>query len=294
MADDSGIPWGAIIQGAGQVIGGMQRAEGAQGASDIERDAYLRALAMLQGGQLTPSVERVAPISRPAGDLEAKMAQRDALTRLQEAAREGFNTIDRAAINRAMSQSNQNERMQREAALARLDPNSGAAMAARLGAQQSSANRANQQALDIAAMSRQRALQSLGAYGSLAGRMRDQEYGEQSAIDKFNAELSRFNAGQANNASQAGIGNKLNALQLAGGAGSRLGLGMVRAANEKGDLSQTIGNAGGNLVNAYGEQNKNGGGTTLQNTPNWQEPGTASDPSEWEDPYEYDDRHGLK
>jgi hypothetical protein len=124
--------------------------------------------------------------------------------------------------------------------------------------------------------------------------MRDQEYGEQSAIDKFNAELSRFNAGQANSASQAGIGNKLNALQLAGGAGSRLGLGMVRAANEKGDLSQTIGNAGGNLVNAYGEQNKNGGGTTLQNTPNWQEPGTASDPSEWEDPYEYDDRHGLK
>jgi hypothetical protein len=181
------------------------------------------------------------------GDVQAQLAQRDALLRLQEASREGFNTIDRAAINRTMSEANANERGQREAAMARLDPNSGAALAARLGAQQSSANRANQQALDIAAAGRQRALQSLGAYGSLAGHMRDQEFGEQNSIDKFNAELSRFNAGNANQASQQGIANKLNALQLAGGAGTRLATGLTRAADAQGDLSQTAGNvvAGG-------------------------------------------------
>lgn len=258
---DYGALASGMIQGATQLAAASSRAGGAQRASDLERDAYRRALALLESGQLNPAVERVGPISRPTGDVEAGLAQRDALMRLQEAAREGFNTIDRAAINKAMSQANMNEKSQREAAMARLDPNSGAALAARLSAQQSAANRANQQALDVAAMSRKRALDALGAYGSLSSRMRDQEFGEQSAIDKFNAELSRFNAGQSNNASQAGIANKLNALQLAGGAGSRLGTGLMRAADAQGDLAQTTGNVVGGGVQALGSQTKTDAGS---------------------------------
>lgn len=253
MAD---IPWGAIVQGAGQIMNSGSRAQGAQEASDIERDAYLRALQMLQGGQLSPSVERVGPIQRPVGDQAAVMAQKNALSRLQEASRNGYDVVDKAAINSAMNTANTNERMQRGAALSRLDPNSGAAMAARLQAQQGGANRANQAALDTAAGSRLKALQALGAYGNLATNMRGQEFNEANAIDKFNAELSRFNAGNANQASQAGIANKLNALQLAGGAGDRLGLGITRAANERGNLAQTVGNVGGNAINAFGESNK--------------------------------------
>ncbi len=298
MADDS-IPWGALIDAAGSLIqtGAGYMAKGQQiGASDeatgISKDAYMRALALLQGGQLGPKFSPVAPISRPTGDVEASLAQRDALLRLQEASREGFNTIDRAAINRAMSEANQNERMQREAAMARLDPNSGAAMAARLGAQQSSANRANQQALDIAAASRQRALQSLGAYGNLASNMRNQEFGEQSSIDKFNAELSRFNSQGGLNAQQYGIGNQLAALGAAGVAGQNYGQGIMGTGNLRAQQTYGLGTGIAGGLGALGPKIPKRGGTSQP--PLVQANGGGLNPDELENPFEYDDEHGLK
>src|SRR5262245_28997184 len=266
MADYSWI--GPLIQAGAGYMSDNQRIGGAQQASDIQKDAYLRALALLQGGGLQYKPAQASMVGSSAmqnivGDPTAELAQRDALMRLQEAARSGYDTIDRAAMNRTLAEANTNERMQREAALSRLDPGSGAAIAARLSAQQSGANRANQQALDVAAASRQRALQALGAFGNMASTMRGQGFDEaaqrakaQDAIAKFNAETSQFNAGQSNAVTQSGITNQLNALNLAGGAGSQYGQSLSDIANRQAAQTQGVGTAISGGFNAYNESQK--------------------------------------
>lgn len=270
----SDVPWGAIAQAGGSIVQGIsngvatkQYSDAANSNEDLMRDAYKRALEMLQSGELNYNPAQIAGLGPGAmesvvGDAAAELAQKEALSRLGEASRSGFDTIDRAAINKTMGLANANERGQREAALARLDPNSGAAMAARMGAQQSGANRANQSALDIAAMSRQRALGALGQYGGLATNMRNQGFNENAqraqahdAISRFNSEVSRFNAGSQNQAMQNGINNKLNAQSLVNGAtgaygNSMLGAGVARAQN-----TATVGQGVGNGLNALGELN---------------------------------------
>lgn len=268
MGDYSWI--GPVVQGAASAVSAGQRNGAADQNSELQRDAYMRALAMLQGGQLSYDPQQASMTGPSAmggvmGDPSSQIAEQSALQRLQGAATSGYDTIDRAAINRTMSDVNANEQGQREAALARLDPNSGAALAASMSAQSTGANRANQQGMDIAAASRKRALDAMGAYGNMASQMRGEAFGEQSkraeaqdAISKFNAETSRFNAGQANTAHQNNIGNQLGALGVASGAGGTYGQSLVNAANTRAQGNYGIAKQVAGGANAYGE-NQGGG-----------------------------------
>jgi hypothetical protein len=266
---------GPAIQAGAGLIGSQQSIDGSEKQNKLLEDAYRRALAMLDSGQLGYTPERGAPQGPSAmagvrADPGAVLAQQEAIRRLGEASRSGFDTIDRAAINRTMNESNANEKAQREAVLARMDPNSGAAMSARLSAQQSGANRANQQALDIAAMSRKRALSALGQFGNMSSQMRGQSFNEDAtransmdAISKFNAELSQFNARQGNNAAQRGIENKLQGLRLSGGAGGDLGSGLANTGNLRAQQTKGVGNSLAGFANA---QNSKTGTTSTTPT----------------------------
>lgn len=226
--------WAAAIPAILQYMGSQQAAQAREKsdakALQLNEDAYNRALQLLAEGKLEYTPELAAAIKLGPSKMEgisadpaAMAAQRDALTKLSKASEEGYGVIDRAAINAAMNEANQNERGQREAALARLTPGSGASIAARLSAQQSSANRANQQALDIAANSRRQALAALAQQGGLASSMRNQSFGEQAqiagaqdAIEAFNARnansMNQFNAAAGNEAKARGAQNRLGAV----------------------------------------------------------------------------------
>lgn len=288
MADwTSAIP--AIAQAAGSLIGQQKQNAASEQDIQLQRDAYNRALALLQGGQLNAPDVKLGRSEQADvyADPEAQLAQRDALMQLQEQARNGYDDIDRAAVNRTMAEAGQQERSQREAVLARLDPGSGAAIQARLQAQQSGANRASQQAMDINAERAQRKMAALQALGGLSTQMRGQSFNEgmgraqgQDAISKFNAETSRFN-------NQANIGNQLQALQLAGGAGNNLGGRVMNQGNMQANQSVANGKMVGNGVYAALNQPKDNptGSPPPTPPPNTQaEPGLYGEVNTW-DPY---------
>jgi len=99
---------------------------------------------------------------------------------------------------------------------------SGVELAAQLQSSQSSANRAQQEGQALEAEKYRRALQGMSATGSLAGTIREEEFGEQSEkasasdrIAQFNA-LQRAGAQQRNIAQQRGIAaQKTSATQQA-------------------------------------------------------------------------------
>lgn len=266
MADYSwlkDIPWGEIggvvAQGAGSISGQGKVAQGARDQSNIARQVWERALELMNGGQLSYTPAQATGIQRPVGDQGAMAAQQDALYKLQEAARSGYNVVDKAAINAAINQTNQNARGQREAILARMDPRSGAALAAQMQAQQGAANQASQQAMDIAAGSRAKALAALGQYGNLASNIRGQEFKEQNAIDQFNADIGRWNTGEVNTARSRNVGNQLEALQAGSGAGKAYGdtLANVGLQEGKGDVAtgEAIG-SGFKMYQAWADKKK--------------------------------------
>ena len=255
----------AIASAAGGIIGAKEKNKYSDESLGIQRDAYQRALDLIQGGTLSYDPAQAGEIgpSQAAlaqGDPQAQLAQQGALHELGKASQEGYSDIDRAAVNRILAETGQQERGNREAALSRLDPGSGAAIAARLSAQQSGANRASQQAMDVAAQSRMRALEALGAYGGLSTNMRNQGFNEdfkrgdaQDAIARFNAETSRFNAGQANAASQAGINNRLAGAGVLQGSTNALTNGLLGRGQDAFNQAAGTGYAVGQAGAAIGE-----------------------------------------
>lgn len=292
MADSSWlseIPWGqiagAVSQAGGSIAGQNSVTAGARGQSDIAQQIWLRALGLMDGGQLGYTPAQAEGIQRPVGDQGAMAAQQDALYKLQEAARAGYSTTDRAAINAAVNQANQNAKSQREAILARMDPRSGAALAAQMQAQQGSANQASQQAMDIAAGSRAKALAALGQYGNLAGHMRDQEYGERSAIDQFNANVGRFNVGQVNDARSRRVGNQLEAFRIGSGAGKDYGNTLANVGLQEGRGNVATGEAIGSGFKLWDEYNRKKNSQPSTNSSPATNSNTGVTPDNGTDPY---------
>ncbi len=273
---DYGALAGSMIQLAGGLAGSAQQQEGAAAQNKLLEDAYRRALALLESGEL--SAEKLGPSAganvRP--DQLSQLAQRDALLQLQEQARNGFGAVDKAALNNAMTQAGSQERMNREAILSRLQPGSGQSIAARLSAQQSAANRGGQQALDIAAMAQKNRAGALAQLGDMSSRMRGQSFGEakqradsMDAISRFNAETSRFN-----------VGSKLSALGLAAGAGGKYGEGLANMGNLKANQTAGVGQGIAGGINAISE-GTSGNGVKYDASGN----PYYSDPYEWNNPY---------
>lgn len=128
-----------------------------------------------------------------AADPVDVLAQRRTMERFDQLSREGFTDLDRQALNQGFEQSRREEQAQRQAALdaaaRRGDASGGNALMASLMAQQGGANRAANYATDVGLAGRDRALNALAQYGSMAGQMRDQGFNEQlqrgRAMDEF-------------------------------------------------------------------------------------------------------------
>lgn len=182
-------------------------------------------LQMVQG-TITPAQAQaqLAEASRTAGvtpNPEATRAQFESLNQLQKITQEGgLTAIDRSKLQEINNQINTQNRG-RQLALqnefqSRGIGGSGVELASRLTEGQNAANRASDQATDVAALAQQRALQAIIQSGELGGNIRKQQSDEdfqkarsQDAINSLNAQL----ASQANLAN-AQLGQRTNEANL--------------------------------------------------------------------------------
>jgi len=140
--------------------------------------------------------------STAQGSEEAKAARLEALRGLRQRASEGYTAEDRAAINDIMGEVGAADRGRREAVMRSMDPNSGAAVAARLSSAQGASQMANRRGLDVAGQSRRAALQAIAQGGQLAGDIDESEFGQ-----------SFRRGGAADAIAQANERNRLGALE---------------------------------------------------------------------------------
>lgn len=134
----------------------------------------------------------------------------DDLINLSES--KGLNAIDQQALNEILDSENRNLQGQNEAilqnAMERGVYGSGLELAQRLQAAQSSANRMNNQDMDVMAQAQQRALEALSNYGNLANTMRNQDYSEQSQKAAAQNAINQFNVQQMTNSNTGNIDNR--------------------------------------------------------------------------------------
>lgn len=221
----------ALTQAAGAAAGYKQQNDLGNQALGVQNTAYQTALGQLGNTSYTPAqAQGVGPsaMNTVQPDAAAVNAERQVLQELMQASKEGYNIVDKAAVNALMQDVEQRTRGSRDAALASAQPGSGQAIAARLTAQASGADQANNKALQIAAGSRAKALDAMTQAGVLSGNIRNQSFNEgaqkaqaQDAISKFNSQVGQFNANAMNQGAEANIQNRQNAVNgLSGPANS--------------------------------------------------------------------------
>lgn len=242
---------------------------GALGITKPATPNYEQALAELynlpeyySAGELNAGDYTLGPSAREQISIDPryKEAQIQALAQLQDVGQSGgLTTADKAALQQVAENASTRERGQREAiaqqAMARGLGGSGMELAQKLIAQQGAAQGAAQEGRDVAQMAQARALEALQGAGELGGRIRSQEYGEQSDLAKARDIISQFNtanrqaieagnlANRQNIASQ-NVGTKQGAAQQRAGILAQSARDRAEASNKRGSLlAGTIGGA---------------------------------------------------
>lgn len=149
-------------------------------------------------------------------DPDMRRAQLEALGSLQRLGAGDITAMDRARLDELTRKTAQQERGARGAILQNMQrrgmAGSGLELAAQLQNQQSAADRAAQQALQVEGNAQQRALEALQQSGAMAGRMEGADY--QRARERAEAAdtIAKFNALQAAGAQQRNVAgmNDLN------------------------------------------------------------------------------------
>jgi hypothetical protein len=131
-------------------------------------------------------------------------AQYSGLSTLDEISKEGMTKEDAYALEGIRQRSARDEASQRGAVLQNLAQRglggSGSEISARMMAAQGGANRASQQAMDLAQQKRAAALQAVLQRSNMATGMRDQQFGEKSDIAKAQDAIAQYNANAQNSA----------------------------------------------------------------------------------------------
>jgi hypothetical protein len=170
---------------------------------------------LIQQGQITPEQAQTI-LANPTAytgmkiDPTAKAAQMKALAQMAEISDEGGMTIaDKAALNRVQTQTAGAARGSREAILQhareRGASGGGVELVAQLMNAQGAATDANQSGLDIAAQSRERALEALMATGQMGGQIRGQEFEEAARAAEAKDAIEKFNAANKQNVVNANV-----------------------------------------------------------------------------------------
>lgn len=131
--------------------------------------------------------------------------QDEALAGYQEIARGGESARGRADYEQAAMESAQQERAQREGAVARADAlglGPEAAFSDALLASQSGADRERMAGLQRAAQDEEARTNALGAAGAMAGSRSASQWAQDAQVAQAQDELARFNAGQFNEMEQ--------------------------------------------------------------------------------------------
>lgn len=243
------MPWAAAVGAVANVAGGLignSQAQGQRNAADAARQQALAAfsgvnvpsisdqqLSLQQQavqGQLNPVLQQAVQQQKSGladyqKNPDAVQAQMAALKQLQQLGQSGLTSADVAEmqqINRntgAQNQAQQKQILQNMAA--RGMGGSGAELAARLAANQSSEANANNASNQMQQTALQRQLQAITQSGNLGQSIEGQNYGEasntanmQNAINQFNtqqqAASQNYNVQAQNQAQAANLANKQN------------------------------------------------------------------------------------
>lgn len=181
-------------------------------------------------GILTPEIEQtitqgVSQVSKITENEATKQKQLSALDIIAQRAGGGLTAEDKAAINQAKQQVEQQAQGQQEQIKQEMQQRgmggSGAELAARLSGSQAQTSRLSSAADQIAAQASANALNAAGQEGSLAGNIRGQDFGVAQAkasaadvVNQFNTQNAiarqQRNVASENQAQAANLGNAQN------------------------------------------------------------------------------------
>lgn len=230
---DSIGAWGELVSGT---LGAIERDKQRKAALDALRQQY-GDIGGYERGYVPEEVVNLGPSAMEGvkADEGLRQNQLQALRRLQAASEEGYTDQDKAAVANLMADVNQQERGNRLALQQRMDPNSGAALAAQMSNQQAAAQRANMGGLNLAASSRAQALRALSQYGDMATGMRTQDFGEQEARARAADAVSKFNAANRQDVYGRNMDRSVHRQDTALNARMGLGKQMANQYNMQGD-----------------------------------------------------------
>lgn len=211
----------AAVGIGGGVLAADQKRTAYQEAGDAQKDAIGEMIARLdavgmppdqsaavilnqykQAGIYTPQLEQqvkdsISAYSQIKGNQTAHDTQVKALQQMSQYGKAGLTADERAASRLAQSDvQRQNEANQQsiiQSMQQRGQAGSGAELAARMGAQQGTANSASEQADRISATAAQRALQAISQSSTMAGQLQQQDFSQAAQKAAAADEMNRFN-----------------------------------------------------------------------------------------------------
>lgn len=261
----------SAIGAAGSAVGGA--VGNANAASDRDSQRRLLQMAMDEYGRIDlPTLERIAAEQLGPSAMEGvqtdprlRQDQLGTLDTLDSYSRDGGTAESRAAMNRILADVARQEGAGRNAILgnmrARGVAGSGAELAAQLSNQQASADRAQTAGLDQAAQAQRRMLEAAVQKGTLAGNIRGQDFGENSAKAQARDMINRYNAAGREKAQyyNAGLTQQQfgNRMQLASGkanAAAGVANNYGQTADRTAAMGAGIGSGLGQVAASFGQQ----------------------------------------
>lgn len=225
---------GALGGGVGAALGAYQGAEAAAGDMSVANAAYAQALEEANALGV-PELEKMQFIgerqaallkeieagpSRMEGvstDPEFLRAQMEVLQGLKEQGRTGLTAEDKAAFNELRRKNLRDQQAQQQAILANAQMtgtggasvNSGVSLALQQAAQQQGAEEQAAASDRLSSLAAQRAAQAKAQYGTMAGSMREQEFGEKSKIAQAADISKQYDVSNARQVQQFNVANEI-------------------------------------------------------------------------------------
>ena len=174
-------------------------------------------------GQYTP--EQVQVMQEMSSSMEGVSAnqgtidaQKSALEGISEVAQGGYTEADKSVAREVNREVNQQSQARQKAILNAMANRgvlgSGMELAAQLQGEQQSIDQASRAGENLTQQAQARALQALGQQGSLAGQMRQQDFGEQSDVARARDEVNRFNLSNRQRVNETNVNANNQAQQM--------------------------------------------------------------------------------
>lgn len=258
--------WGALLGGALSAGGGLLGNLLGQGDRDAASALMDKDYEMWE--KWNPEEFRAAILQSGAagarGDDEANNYERMAIQEMAKRA-SGRDPMARAAMAGHLADAGAYERGSREAALSRLNPNSGAAIAARMMAGQQAANRANLGGLQAAGMEDSARRQALQAMAGMASGRDNRMFGQRYQTGAANDAMSQFNENNRFRSYGANTNTQLAKMQGLSRAAQNNANVKTGQAAQTGQIWAGVGEGAGNIANAA--ISSYGGGQQQQQQP---------------------------